>query len=168
MSKQRRRTRVLQNGRDAPKARRGVYLPHDMLTHKNFRKLNGSSVKVLLELCAWHSGFNNRKISCSYGQLAKPLGLGRATVKAALDELQKYEFIVCINKGYFIGRKASIWEITFLRSEGYEPTDLWKDPEQRPRRPHLEPVKMDLIQEVMNAPEIKKQNTGSNSECEEG
>ncbi len=143
------------NGRSASKKERGVYLRLDMLKHQKFQKLSGSAVKVLLELCTWHNGFNNRKIVCSYTQLSVPLSLGRATVKKALDELQKQRFIVCTKKGYFTGRQASVWEITFLRSEGYQPTDLWKDPEQRPRRPNLAPIKKDLIQEIQEIIEIK-------------
>lgn len=129
-----------------------------MLRHKNFRKLSGSSVKVLLELCSRHNGYNNRKIVCSYEELANPLGLGKATVSNALKQLKAAGFIVCTKKGYFTGRQASVWEITFLPSEGYEPTHLWKDPAQRPCRSHLAPIKLDLIQEVQVMQEEENKN----------
>jgi hypothetical protein len=161
------RERVLPNGRSAPKKERGVYLRYEMLKHPKFHKLSGSAVKVLLELCTWHNGFNNRKISCSCAQLAEALHLGKATVLKALSDLEDAEFIVCVKRGYFTGRQASVWEVTFLRSEGYQPTDLWKDPEQRPNRPNFAPIKKDLIQEIREMPEIKKGNVGTNSERED-
>lgn len=156
-TKQSKSVKALPNGRSAPKKERGVYLTHEMMTSKPFRKLSGSAIKVLLEISARHNGFNNRKIVCSYKQLADNLGLGKTTVSDALKELQELGFIVCTKLGYFTGRQASTWEITFLKSEGYEPTHLWKPAEQRPviHRPNLSHIPQDLIQEIIS---LSKQN----------
>lgn len=145
-------TKVLANGRSAPKGERWTRLTYDMLTSPKFRKLSGSTVKILLELCARHDGFNNRHITCSYKQLADTLGMSKSTVSAGLERLINDGFIVCTSLGYFVGRRASTWEITFLKSEGYEPTHLWKPPEQRPlvNRPNFSPIKQDLIQETIS------------------
>lgn len=136
-------------GRSQPKQPQHLWLTYEMLKHKKFRQLSGSAVKVLLEISSRHNGFNNRKISCAYSELSKPLKLGKATIKRALMELMDKGFIVLVSKGYFTGRKASEWEITFLRSEGYEATHMWKDPEQRPQRPNLAPVKRTSIGETL-------------------
>ncbi len=80
MAKKKRPRRTLPNGHSAPKGERGTYLPYEMITSKQFRKLSGSATKVLLELCTWHNGFNNGKIVCSYKQLADNLGLGKTTI----------------------------------------------------------------------------------------
>ena len=136
-------------GRETRKKAQRLILLHNMLKHKKFRSLSGSAVKVLLEICTRHTGFNNRKIACSYSQLAKPLGIGKATVKKALDELIEKGFLEIVVKGYYTGRRATEWEITFLPSEGYEPTNMWKDPDQRPNRPNLNSLKLDSVQEVI-------------------
>lgn len=68
-----------------------------MMTSKQFRKLSGSAVKVLLDICTWHNGFNNRKIVCSYKQLADNLGLGKTTISDALKELKKQDLLFAQN-----------------------------------------------------------------------
>lgn len=149
MSKRKRR-RPNATGRSQQNHPQFLQLPYEMLQHKKFKNLSGSAIKVLLEISIRHSGFNNRKITCSYSELEKPLKLGRATVSRALKELMETGFIVLVRKGYFTGRRASVWEITFIRSEGYEPTHMWKDPAQRPHRPYLEPIKRNVIEETFS------------------
>lgn len=144
---------MLPNGRSAFKFPQHVRIPYDLIRSRKFRNLKGSSVKILLYLCTKHTGFNNRKIGCSCDELAKALGMSKATALAGLEELKKDGFIQCIKKGYFTGRKASEWEITFLSSEGYMPTNTWKDPDQRPSRPHLTPVKRDHFEQVLTETE---------------
>lgn len=146
-------------GRESRKYPQHLRLPSEMLQHEKFRTLSSSAVKVLLEICTRHNGFNNRKIVCSYNQLAKPLKLGKATIKKASDQLIEHGFLKITKKGYYTGRRATEWEITFLPSEGYEPTHMWKDPEQRPKRSNLEPIKQDAIQEAMRQiePSTKKE-----------
>ena len=133
-----------------------LVLHYEMLKHAKFRKLSGSAVKVLIGLCVKHSGFNNRKIVCSHSDLVNSLGLGKATINKALKDLIETGFIQIVKKGYFTGRMATEWEITFLRSEVYSPTEIWKDPEQRPQRPHLAKVKRDPIQQVVHDLELEK------------
>lgn len=121
-----------------------------MIQSDVFRKLSPAAVKILIELASHHNGFNNGRIVCAYSQLQIPLGLGKATIHKGLKELQEKGFIICTKKGYYTGRKASIWEVTFLKSDGYTPTDMWKPPEQRPMncRPPSKTVNRDIISET--------------------
>lgn len=148
--KKQRVPKVLSNGRSAPKHPQHVRITHEIIRSKKFRNLKGNSVKVLLYLCSKHNGFNNRKIACSCDDLAKDMRMSKSTALSCLEQLEHSGFIQCIKKGYFTKRKASEWEITFLSSEGYEPTHLWKDPDQRPNRPNLSPVKKDHFQEILS------------------
>lgn len=153
-------TKVLANGRSVPKGERWIGLTYEVLTSKKFRQLPGSALKILLEICSRHNGYNNRHIVCSYKQLADTLGMSKSTVSAGLERLITDGFIVCTSLGYFVGRRASTWEITFLRSEGYEPTHLWKPPEQRPlvHRPNLSPIKQDLMQETISLSKTERRS----------
>ena len=142
--------KFLANGRSERKRPRFLTLPREMLISPQFCNLSPSSIKVLIGLCCRHTGFNNRRINFSQDDLKDMLHLGKATVSKALKELENKGFIVCTKKGYFTGRVASSYEITFITSEGYEPTNLWKN-SQNPApesRKNLTKIKEDFLSEM--------------------
>ncbi len=100
-------------------------ISYAVLSHHNFKLLNGSSVKILLEICLRHSGFNNGKIAISLNQLADNLNISRSTAQRGIDQLLQTQFIVRPKKGYFTGRKASEYGVTFLNSKDMPASNIW-------------------------------------------
>lgn len=115
-----------QTGRQKYPSEQFVKIPYGLLKHPNFRALSGSAVKVLLFMTTKHTGFNNKQIILSYDDMAKALHMSKGTAYQACQDLIYYGFIKIIKEGYFYGRKATEWEITFLLSEGYKPTETGK------------------------------------------
>lgn len=108
-------------------------LTYGMLQHPNFMALGGAAVKVLMFMLTKHNGYNNGKIALSYDDMAKPLHIGKGTAYRACEDLEYYGFIKLRKMGHFYGRKACEWEITFIQSEGYEPSHDWKIAKKRLR-----------------------------------
>lgn len=128
-------------------------LSYGLLRHPNFRALNGSAVKVLLELCVRHNGFNNGKIVLSSDDGAKILHMSKATLFRAFADLEYYGFIKLKKLGRFLGRKASEWEVTFLSSEGYHPSHDWKETKKRLRKRKKKTDISSSIEDIVNSPE---------------
>ena len=100
-------------------------IPYAVLSYDNFKLLNGGSIKVLLEICLRHNGFNNGKIAISLNQLANNLNISRSTAQRAINQLLRAQFIVRPKKGYFTGRKASEYGVTFLNSKDMPASNIW-------------------------------------------
>jgi DNA-binding transcriptional MocR family regulator len=117
-------------------------LPYAMLKSDAWRSLNGSAIKVLLELHTRFHGANNGEMFISLKEAANNLKMGKATVHAAFAELEAKGFIVTNSKGTFTKGDASTFRLTFKPVKGkMGPTDEWKDwraPERprRVRKPH--------------------------------
>jgi DNA-binding MarR family transcriptional regulator len=73
----------------------GQYVPLSYAQIKSpaWRSLSGAAVKVWLELHTRYNGGNNGKLHLSMKEAAEILGLGRATVKRAFDELVAKGFL---------------------------------------------------------------------------
>lgn len=136
-------------GRSSGQGEQYLRLPYHMINHPNFRALGGSCVKVLLALCAKHNGYNNGRIFMSLDDMQNQLYMGKATAKRACEDLAYYGFIKLKKCGNFYGRKAHEWEITFLKSEGYNPTHEWKHEKKRLRQKKKRPKKIDFIEEAI-------------------
>lgn len=147
------RRNIDQKGRSLYPTAQFVGLGYEMLNHENFRALSGASVKVLLLLATKHGGFNNGRLGLSYDQMASNLNMGKSTAYKACEELQYYGFIKLRKLGQFHGRLASEWEITFIRSEGYQPTHDWKQVKPRRNRRSSRSKPPSPIEEVINSPE---------------
>jgi hypothetical protein len=87
-------------------------MPYNTLHSPAWRSLSGPAVKVWFELRSRFHGGNNGRLILSYEEAAGLLGLGKSTVKRALDELQDKGFIVCVRQGKWYGRLASEWAVT--------------------------------------------------------
>ncbi len=154
------RKNITPKGRSQNPEGQYLKLNHSLLNHDNFHALNGNAIKVLLEVASKHNGYNNGKIAASSQCLANTLGMSKSTVHTALRNLEYFGFVKLIKRGYFTGRRASEWEITFLRSEGSNPTNEWKL--SKPRlKPRKRTKKESLFSEITELSEFKEQRLKS-------
>ena len=110
-------------------------MPYPMLKSKAWRSLSGNAMKVYCELHCRFWGTNNGEITLSFGEAAELLGIGKATVQRALEELVEKGFIERTRRGHFYGRRASTYRLTKERT-GTEPAtrdwEKWRpDTEQK-------------------------------------
>ena len=89
-----------------------VPLPYGQLRSDAWRSLSGSAVKLWLELHTRYNGGNNGKLHLSMKEAAQILGLGKATVKRAYDELVEKGFIALETPGNWYSRRAHDWRLT--------------------------------------------------------
>ena len=89
-----------------------IGLPHKKVKSAAWRALSGNAIKVYLELHSRYWGGNNGKLSLSLEEGARVLGLGKATVKRALEELEDKGFVAMTRRGHFYGRRASEYRLT--------------------------------------------------------
>lgn len=97
-----------------------------MLKSAAWRSLGGSALKVYMELRTRYNGSNNGQLILSIRDASNALGLGKATVKRAYDELQDKGFIKLRQPGRFYGRHAAEWELTDQSFNGRPPTNEWQ------------------------------------------
>ena len=125
MKKPRRGRRVNATGRSEGNDQY-VNMPYNTLHSPAWRTLSGPAVKVWFELRSRFHGGNNGQLILSYEEAASLLGLGKSTVKRALDELQDKGFIVCVRQGKWYGRLASEWAVTDKGVDGHGATRAWQ------------------------------------------
>lgn len=113
-------------------------VPYSMAHSDAWRRLSGPALKVLIELRCRYNGGNNGRIILSYEEAFRFLGVSKTTVKRAFDELREMGFINLRKQGRWHGRKASEWELTFVRLNGHPETNEWK--QWKPSKP-LKPTK---------------------------
>jgi len=97
-----------------------------MLHSVAWRSLSGPAVKVWLELRTRFHGANNGRLILSLEEAARLLGLGKATVQRALDELQEKGFVIRTLRGQWYGRIASTWATTDKSINGDSASQTWK------------------------------------------
>lgn len=116
--------KTIQTGRSGEE--QYMNIPYSTLHSPAWRSLGGAAIKVFLELRSRFYGSNNGKIILSYEDASKTLGLGKATIRRAFDELQEKGFIKLIKKGFWYGRMANEWAVTEKSYQGHLPTNDWK------------------------------------------
>ena len=89
-----------------------VALYYGFLKSEAWRSLSGAAAKLFLELHTRFHGGNNGKLHLSMNEAAKNLGLGKATIQRAYEELQTKGFIVLMIPGDWYGRRAHDWRLT--------------------------------------------------------
>ncbi len=89
-----------------------VPLPYAQLKSKAWRNLSGPAVKLWLELHTRFNGGNNGKLTLSYAEAGETLGMGKATVKRAYEELTALGFIALVKEGNWYHRRAHEWRLT--------------------------------------------------------
>jgi hypothetical protein len=128
----RKRHRLRQDGRSAG-GEQYLRLSYDMAHSLAWRSLSGNAVKVWVELRCRYNGKNNGKLCIPYASACKLLGIGRATMKRVLDELQSKGFIRLVKQGHWYGRQAAEWQVTDNMHDGHLARNDWKhwQPEQK-------------------------------------
>jgi hypothetical protein len=97
-------------------------LPYATTRCDAWRSLSGPGVKVWVELRSRYNGGNNGKLSLSWDEAVRLLGLGKGTVGRAFEELQEKGFGVIVRRGRWYGRLATEWRLTDLSCDGHPPT----------------------------------------------
>ncbi len=106
-------------------------LPYSVAQHSAFRSLSGAALKVFVELRTRYrvrgDGMtdNNGQIRLTYEEASTLLGLGKATVKRAFDELVAKGFIERTAQGQWFGRMANEWRVTDRPYKGQLATRDW-------------------------------------------
>jgi len=103
-----------------------VLIPYTMARSPAFRSLSGAALKVWVELRCRFNGGNNGKLSLSWDEAARLLGLSKGTVGRAFNELQEKGFIVMTKRGQWYGRLATTWAVTDKSHQGHLATHAWK------------------------------------------
>ena len=100
--------------RNGKRSLEGQYipLPYAQLKSDAWRSLSGAAVKLWLELHTRYNGGNNGKLHLSMNEAAQILGLGKATVQRAYDELVAKGFLVLEQPGHWYSRRAHDWRLT--------------------------------------------------------
>ncbi|WOI55589.1 helix-turn-helix domain-containing protein [Palleronia sp. LCG004] len=126
------RTGALPMGR-ARKHREGQYapLPYALLKSDAWRSLSGAAVRVFLELHTRYNGSNNGNVRLSFAEAGRALGIGKATVQRAYDELIDKGLLRLESEGNWYHRKAHEWRLTtkpVQKIKGQEPaSNEWRN-----------------------------------------
>lgn len=97
-----------------------------------FRSLGGAALKVFLELrCRYvvrgdGRTDNNGELRLPLDEAARLLGLGKATIVRAFEELEAKGFIAKTEQGEWYGRKATQYRTTDRSYRGAPPTKDWQ------------------------------------------
>ena len=89
-----------------------VPLPYAQLKSPAWRDLSGNAVRLWLELHTRFNGGNNGKLTLSYAEAGEILGMGKATVQRAYDELVAHGFLAREKQGNWYHRRAHEWRLT--------------------------------------------------------
>ena len=89
-----------------------VPLPYAQLKSKAWRNLSGPAVKLWLELHTRFNGGNNGKLTLSFAEAGEILGMGKASVQRAYDDLVAHGFLVLEQEGNWYHRRAHEWRLT--------------------------------------------------------
>lgn len=102
------------NGRTGKRPEEGQYapMPYAVLKSPAWRSLTGAAMKVFFELHTRFNGSNNGQVRLSMNEATEALGLGKATVQRAYDELQDKGFLALTIPGNWYHRRAHEWRLT--------------------------------------------------------
>ncbi len=107
-------------------------LPYSVVRHPVFRSLSGAALKVFIELRCRYTvrgdgrTENNGELRLPLDEAARILGMGKATVARAFEELEAKGFIVKTEQGQWYGRKATQYRVTDRPYKGAPPTKDWQ------------------------------------------
>ena len=101
-------------------------IPYVMARSPAFRSLNGTSLKVWVELRTRFNGQNNGMVSLSLREAADLLGMSQSTAQRAFRELEEKGFVVRRLSGSWYGRKAAEFILTDCRYDGLPASRDWQ------------------------------------------
>ena len=88
-------------------------IPRLVMECPDYINLNGSAVKLLIEMACQFKGGNNGDL-CPAWTLMKVRGFcSKTTLSKAIKELLKAEMILLTRQGHFIKNKASLYALTW-------------------------------------------------------
>ena len=92
-----------------------VAIPYSMIEHLSYKALSPDAKCVLIEIHLGFHGHNNGRVGFSIRQAAKCLNSEKGKATKAMDQLQKYGFIICHAQSSFNmkTKRSHEWEITF-------------------------------------------------------
>ena len=128
-----------------------VPLPYSQLKSPAWRSLSGNAVKLWLELHTRFNGSNNGRLTLSYAEAGEILGIGKATVQRAYDELVDRGFLALEKEGNWYHRRAHEWRPTTKPMETPQGRVLasneWKDwrPQKTKRGSETEPSASSVV-----------------------
>jgi biotin operon repressor len=114
-------------------------ISYDFLRSAAWRSLSGAASKVFLELRTRFHGANNGRLILSLEEASNLLGIGKATVQRALDELQEKGFVIRTRRGQWYGRIASTWATTDKSINGENSSQAckaWRPPPKPKKTKH--------------------------------
>ena len=125
MGNRRRKRKVNATGRNEGE---GQYAPlsYTMLQSPAWRSLNGSAVKVFLELRATYNGRNNGELSLSFQRAADLLGMSKSSVARAFKQLEERGFVRKTKEGQWYGRLAAEYIVTDKSFNGHPAGRDWE------------------------------------------
>ena len=122
-------------------------MPWDVIRHWNYARLTGYAVKLLFELRAQYTGYNNGNLIATWTHMQARGWRSKETLHMALNELIYYGWITRTRKGKKLGGThypslyALTWEAIDDCNKGFTgtltPSHAWKldrDRWQRPER----------------------------------
>ena len=109
--------------------RSGGFVPvyYDLMDSPAYKSLSPKARCLMLELHRLEYPNRNGHIVMSEQQAAIALGCAKNTASKAFEELIDRRFIKKSQEGNWYLKKATEWTLTFLKVNGREPTDDWKD-----------------------------------------
>lgn len=106
--------------RKGKRSQEGQYVPlsYAQLKSPAWRSLSGAAVKLWCELHTRYNGGNNGSLALSFKEAADALGMGKASIQRAYNELQDKGFIELMAQGNWYHRKAHEWRLTTKPMQG--------------------------------------------------
>ena len=135
-----------------------VPLPYGQIKSPAWRSLSGSAVKLWLELHSRFNGGNNGRLTLSYAEAADTLGMGKASVQRAYQELVDRGFLALEKPGDWYSRRAHEWRLTTKpmdRVRGREiATNDWR--QWRPQKTERGPGTVPSASSVVSFANLKR------------
>ena len=109
-------------------------IPRVVMECPDYINLNGSAVKLLIEVACQFKGGNNGYF-CPAWTLIKARGFcSKTTLSKAIKELLKAEMIMLTRQGHFIKNKASLYTLTWAPIDECSGKYLEESPTRIPSR----------------------------------
>lgn len=91
-------------------------IPRDVIYSKDFSKLRGNAIRLLVLLAAQFKGHNNGDLTASFNCLQELGFSSKGTLSSATDELLKANFLVRTRDGFFSnpGSQCALYALTWL------------------------------------------------------
>ncbi len=90
-----------------------VALPHELLTHDNFKRLSARALKLFIDMYSEYNGHNNGDFSATISVMRKRNWKSKQTLALALDELLHYGIVMQTRQGQKDTKLCYLYGVTF-------------------------------------------------------